>query len=116
MDNIAFLENEDFTADGKLVLPETVIVLIYANWCPPCEAFKPTFFELASHTDARVACIELDGHLPGQKELADRIHAVFPDLQGTPTVCVYVGGQVAGVFDGERDLESLIAFSRQYTK
>jgi len=90
-------------------------VLIYANWCPPCEAFKPTFFDLANNTDIQIACIELDGHLPGQKELADRIHDVFPDLQGTPTICAYVNGSIDSVFDGNRDLASLIQFSKKYT-
>ena len=90
MSNVAYLEDSDFTQEGKLLIDEPVICLIYANWCPPCIAFKPEFYKFAEMSPIAVACIEMDGHLPGQKELTDRVNFIVPELQGTPTVVVFV--------------------------
>jgi|SRR5690606_31199452 len=110
MTDIAYLEETDFTNDGKLVINDPVVCLVYANWCPPCQQFKPTYYKLADHVNMKVACIELDGHLPGQKELADKVKKIIPGMEGTPTVVLFVNGRVVSKYNGDRSLESLIEF------
>lgn len=113
MSNIAYLEESDFSTDGKLLIDEPVVCLVYANWCPPCQHFKPTFYKLADNINMKVSCIELDGHLPGQKELSDKIKKVIPGMEGTPTVVMFVNGRVAAKYNGDRSLESLLDFCSQ---
>lgn len=115
MDKIAYLENTDFDASGRFLINDPTVCLVYANFCPPCTAFKPTYYELAATvTNVRVACVEMDGHLPGQKELADRIQRVFPGLQGTPSIYMFVNGHVVERYDGDRTLDGLLAFCARY--
>jgi thiol-disulfide isomerase/thioredoxin len=115
MDKIAYLENSDFSQDGKFLVNDPTICLIYANWCPPCTAFKPIYYELAGVVNnVRIACIELDGHLPGQEELGARVKTIFRDLEGTPSIYMLKDGKVAGRYDGERTLDGLLAFCNQY--
>lgn len=114
--DIAYLDNRDFTNDGRLKIPGTVFCLVYANWCPPCMAFKPTFHKLVDHVKhkMKVCCIEMDGKLAGQKELADRIHQVIPQLQGTPTIVMFSNGKLVEVYDGDRSLGDLVKFTSNY--
>ncbi len=115
MDKIAYLEDSDFTSSGQLLIGEPTICLVYANWCPPCQAFKPTYYELANVvSNVRISCIELDGHLPGQKELADRIKIILPDLNGTPSIYMFVSGLPVEKYEGDRTLDGLVAFCSKY--
>jgi thiol-disulfide isomerase/thioredoxin len=116
MSNVAYLENSDFTREGKLLIDEPVLCLIYANWCPPCVAFKPEFYKFAEQSPIAVACIEMDGHLPGQKELTDRVNFIVPELQGTPTVVVFVNGRVAEKYLGDRTASALMKFAQKYSR
>jgi hypothetical protein len=114
---IVYFEDGDFTPEGKLIVDIPVVCLIYANYCPPCTEFKPTYYQLPSHlSGVVVACIETDGHLPGQKELASRVNTIFPGLQGTPTVVMFNGGYVDAVYEGDRTLQSLVDFAKPYAK
>ena len=110
MSDVAYFEEADFDQNNMLKMQDDVVCLVYANWCPPCQSFKPIFFDLSGQVKAKVAAIELDGHLPGQKELADKIHSIVKDLQGTPTVCLFRNGRVVAVYDGDRSFESLVEF------
>lgn len=115
MDKIAYLEDSDFSSDGRFLINDPTVCLVYANFCPPCVAFKPTYYELAGVVNnVRVACIELDGHLPGQKELADRIKTIFHDLEGTPSIYMLRNGSVVEKYDGDRTLDGLLAFTSRY--
>jgi thiol-disulfide isomerase/thioredoxin len=114
---IVYLEDQDFTPEGKLLVDVPVICLIYASYCPPCIEFKPIYYELPSKINGIiVSCIETDGHLPGQKELMARMNTIFPGLQGTPTVVMFNRGYVEAVYDGDRTLESLLKFCKPYGK
>ncbi len=114
MDTVAYLEDSDFMPDGMLKLKKPVICLIYANWCPPCVDFKPVYYQLTEILPMHIACIELDGHLPGQKELAARVGKIVPNFAGTPTVCMFVDGDVVAVYEGDRTIESLVDFARPF--
>lgn len=115
MDRVAYLDDGDFAADGRLLITDPAICLVYANWCPPCQAFKPTYYKLAEVVDnVMVACIELDGHLPGQKELADRVKLILPQLEGTPSVYMFVDGRPVAKYEGDRTLEGLLEFCKSF--
>lgn len=114
---IIYLEDQDFTPEGKLLLNEPVVCLIYANHCPPCIEFKPTYYELPSHVNGVVvSCVETDGHLPGQAELMKRFNMIFPGLQGTPTVVMFKNGYIEAIYEGDRTLQSLVEFCKPYSK
>jgi len=118
MNNVAYLEVDDFDFDGivklKIPVPENlpVVVMVQASWCPHCVRAKPAFQRFAQDFKEVVFCatIEVDGEKPGERALADRLNEIKPDFVGFPDYLLYVGGKrVAKEIKG-RDVPSLVEF------
>ncbi|WP_254271070.1 thioredoxin [Haloarcula marina] len=72
---------EEIVADEEVVLVD-----FYADWCGPCKMLEPTMETLAADTDAVVAKVDVDA----LQSLAQR-----HNVQGVPTLLLYVDGEVA---------------------
>ena len=85
---------------------EKTVVLFYADWCPYCANFKPTFEEIKSDKiEKKTALVNEDENL-----LWDRF-----DIQAIPTIIAFQNGQILARRDAKRgvgltrkDMESLI--------
>lgn len=95
-----------------LDVKQNVMVLFYAQWCGHCQAFKPTYEELAKHyagnKDIRIAMIDAPENKA--KEM--------PLIQGFPTVYLYKAGEKETPipYEGDRELKDLIKFVDENTK
>jgi protein disulfide-isomerase A6 len=114
--NVIYLENEDFTPDGKFrhKLGKDVVALIWASWCGYCKSIKPTYQQFANSPvkdKVVVACIQADGNTDGEKELGKRIRTMIPGFQGFPTIVRFdKNGNFKKMYNGDRSLKSLQDF------
>ena len=77
----------------------TVLVDFYADWCGPCKMLAPTVAEIATETDAAVLKIDIDAH----QDLAAQYQ-----VQGVPTLYLFVDGEVKERMVGVQDKPSLV--------
>jgi len=98
---VAYLEDQDFTPDGKLVTKDIpkdmpVVVMVQSLWCPHCTDSKPAFQSFANKTNGKVFCttIQADGTRQSEKKLAEKIQTLFPTFRGFPHYAVYKNGEL----------------------
>lgn len=118
LNNVVYLENEDFAPDGKFRhrLGKDVVVLIWASWCGYCKSIKPTYQQFANSNikdKVVVACIQADGNTDGEKELGKRIRTMIPGFQGFPTIVLIDKntGKIKKMYNGDRSLQSIQQFA-----
>ena len=75
-----------------------VLVDFYADWCGPCKMLEPTVEEIAAETDAAVLKVDIDAH----QDLAGQYQ-----VQGVPTLYVFVDGEPADRMVGVQDEATL---------
>lgn len=84
---------------------DLVLVDYHADWCGPCQMLAPIVSEIARDTPAVVAKVDIDRH----RDLAGRAN-----VQGVPTMILYVGGEprerLVGVHDKGTLLELIDRF------
>jgi thioredoxin 1 len=82
------------------VLEENHVVLVdfYADWCGPCKMLAPTVEEIAAETDAAVAKVDID-------ELQNLAREY--QVQGVPTLYLFVDGETADRMVGVQDKATL---------
>lgn len=85
--------------DELLESHRLVLVDFYADWCGPCKMLEPTVNELAAETDAAVAKVDIDAH----QQLAQTYQ-----VQGVPTLYLFVDGEPAERLVGVQDKSSLV--------
>ena len=120
-DGIFYLEDSDFTADGKLIPHKddegkVYVVMIFATWCGPCKTTKPEYAKLLKEVDpskVRVACINgsgSNGSYPttkGEQDLMKRLSTIVP-FKGFPTICVFgKDGRFKEIHTGPRTCEAI---------
>ncbi len=121
-ETIAYLEDEDFTPDGKLKLKpgKPVVIMIQGDFCGYCKQMKPAFQGMAKKTRGKVMCatIQTDGD-ESEKKLAKRISAILPKdskgvsiYKGVPMVVAFKGGNFAKEYKGDRGEQSLVEFAK----
>jgi len=99
-------------------------VLFYADWCPPCRAFKPTYNEFESTiNDKKEQLKDADGLIPNSRVLkincVDFKQACIDEaIQSFPTVRLYRrtaslnAQRQFSSYDGQRTLPALMQWSR----
>lgn len=82
-----------------------VLVDFHADWCGPCKMLEPTVRELAQHPDVVVAKVDVDA-LPA---LAEALQ-----IQGVPTVFLFVDGDPVERLVGVQDYGTLASLVERY--
>ena len=84
---------------------EKILVLFYADWCPYCANFKPTFEEMNPNMQKKAALVNED-----ENPLWDRFN-----IQSIPTVIAFQNGSILTRRDAKKgigltrmDMESII--------
>jgi thiol-disulfide isomerase/thioredoxin len=115
---IAYLEDDDFDADGSLVNPEIpddlpVVVMLQANFCGYCTTAKTAFQEFANANEGKVFCatIQGDGKIGREKALGDRLRKVKSNFRGFPDYALFVAGSRVPKEIGGRSLADLEKFA-----
>ncbi|PSQ14082.1 thioredoxin [Halobacteriales archaeon QS_8_69_73] len=85
---------EELLSDHDVVLAD-----FYADWCGPCEMLEPTVESVAESTSAAVAKVDINAH----QELATRYQ-----VQGVPTLYLFVDGEPEDRMVGVQDEETLV--------
>ena len=93
--------------DSKILNNEKkTLVLFYADWCPYCANFKPTFEEISSDKVQKKAVLVNEDENP----LWDRFN-----IQAVPTMIVFQNGKIITRRDAKKhvglrrtDMESII--------
>lgn len=110
MSKIFYLENSDFSQDGKLLVnsDKMVVILLQADFCGYCKTFKPEFDKVVSEMGKKVnfATVKIDD----EKELGKRVGQFIPNFQGVPTIVIYENGKYNKTYDGPRKAEALIEY------
>lgn len=75
-----------------------VLVDFYADWCGPCKMLEPTLESLAADTAGTIAKVDVDDH----QELSQEY-----DVQGVPTLYLFVDGEPVERIVGVQDEGSL---------
>lgn len=82
---IGFLENKDFDQSNNLKIAKmnpdtTYMIMVYANWCGPCQAAKPKYkmfgetLKKAGINSLRLLAVNATpGDRPGEQALVDRL-------------------------------------------
>ncbi len=115
-ETIAYLEDEDFTSDGKLKLKpgKPVVIMIQGDFCGYCKQMKPAFQGMAKKMRGKVMCatIQIDGD-ESEKKLAKRLSKILPvDYKGVPMVVSFNGGNFGKEYKGDRGEASLVEFAK----
>lgn len=115
--NVAYLENQDFDASGKLInsdIPSGVPVVVYtqASWCPNCTNAKPAFQAFADKHKNAVFCatIQSDGDRESEKKLGERISSIKPSFRGFPDYLLFVDGKLVDKEIAGRDVQHIESF------
>jgi thioredoxin 1 len=91
----------DSAAHLEEVLEDNHVVLVdfYADWCGPCKMLEPTVEEIAAETDAAVAKVDIDALQNLAREY---------QVQGVPTLYLFVDGETADRMVGVQDKATLV--------
>ncbi len=126
-DKVPLLENSDFTPDNKLILDnvkkftknpniDTVIVMVYADWCPHCVHTKPAMVEavdaLSNNKNVIITAIPLAGE-DQDKTLGARLKDIFGPAGwggGIPFIGKIKNGNVTE-HDGGRKADDIVKFA-----
>lgn len=116
MENVAYLEIEDFDSDGNLKpyvgQGKACVIMAQGSFCGYCQQAKPAFQKFANSSKNVVACsIEIDG-TQSERDAAKFLNKWDPQYRGVPH---YIGfgkdGKFKKVHNGGRDTGSIIAFA-----
>jgi len=91
---------EEETASG------VVLVDFYADWCGPCKMIEPVVESIAAETDATVLKVDVDA----QQALAGQYN-----VQGVPTMFLYVDGEQVERLVGAQDESTLRSLVESHT-
>jgi len=122
MENVAYLEVDDFDSNGNLKSyvnngksgspGKSVVLMAQGNYCGYCQQAKPAFEKFAQTTPNIVsATIVTDGE-PSEKAAAKFIKKWDPSHKGVPAYFGFApNGQFKKVHQGSRDTAALKAFA-----
>jgi len=132
---IGFLEESDFTKDGKMDISkksslatvgnvkssDVCVVEIYADWCGYCQQAKPIYDEVAKKVSEKgnnVKFFKINGtgeqsksdkeRKESEMKLMEVIKKNHEDFEGFPTFYFFKNGEKIGKHSGEVTKENLI--------
>lgn len=97
------LTEQDFTGD-KLNKNECCAVLFFAPWCGHCQMFWPTWVQTAKMIGF------MDLYSVNSDENEKLIETFKDKIPGFPTIMVFKNGKVSDIYDGPRDLNSMVEY------
>ena len=121
MENIAYLEVDDFNPDGSIKSyvnnGKPIVLMVQANFCGYCKQASPALAQFAKESpDILVATIVTDGE-QSEKQAARFVKIWDADHKGVPA---YFGFSPNGKFmiqhRGGRDVGSIKNFTESYLK
>lgn len=87
-----------------------MLVLFYADWCPHCKMFEPTWKKIVGKLSGKrkiqVAEVEYSNmeHVPKK----------YKKIRGYPTIQIIKGGKVLSEYNGLRTEDAVIDFAEKY--
>ncbi len=114
LNNIPYLENFDFSKEGKLKvkMAKPVVIMIQGNYCGYCTQMKPEYLKFARQMKDKLFCatIQIDGS-PSEKKLGQRLRSFIPNFRGVPMIVAFKDGKYYKTHTGPRTTAALIEFS-----
>jgi thiol-disulfide isomerase/thioredoxin len=114
-ESVIYLEEEDFTKDGKLKVlqDKPVVIMLGGNFCSFCKIAKPELQSFAKKMDkVYPACILIDGS-KSEKKLGQKMGKWVPNFKGVPMFVAYKNGKYHSTHNGDRTAVALIEFSKK---
>ncbi|XP_010554555.1 PREDICTED: protein disulfide isomerase-like 1-3 [Tarenaya hassleriana] len=102
--DVVVLTKENFT--GFVGNNSFVMVEFYAPWCGHCQALAPEYAAAATELKGVAALAKLDATEAG--ELAQKY-----EVQGFPTVFLFVDGEVQKTYEGERTKDAIVTWVKK---
>jgi putative thioredoxin len=94
--------NEEYAQIDELSKIAPVIVMVGAEWCPPCQVTKPIFFDLKQkYKNKKLLFVELDDN----RDFADS-----HEVSGVPAFIIFSGGEEIRRTSGRQTEEQLLQF------
>ena len=87
-----------------------LLVLFFANWCPHCQMFEPTWKnivkKLTSKRGIQVAEVEFKNmeHVPTK----------YKKIRGYPTIQMIKGGKIVSEYNGLRTEENVLKYVQDF--
>ena len=86
------------------------LVLFFADWCPHCQMFEPTWKELAKKHEKskklQLAQVEYSD--------MDAVPKKYKKIRGFPTIQMMKGGKVLSEFNDVRTIDALESYIKRY--
>lgn len=106
MSNIQRLTSKDFSDSGDLLRDQNnnAVILYYAEFCPACKAFKPTFEKVANQVSSQNPEIKFYMiSTSDNRDLMSKVAQKFPyEVQYIPTVVSYNKGKYFSTYDYDK--------------
>jgi thiol-disulfide isomerase/thioredoxin len=113
---IAYLEKSDFSESGDLLGSfnnKPSFIMIQGSYCNACNLVKPTFQQLANEGFIQCLTIQLDGERQTEKDIANIIDVIYPELSGIPSFILYINKQRIP-YQGSRTYEDMKRFIQKF--
>jgi thiol-disulfide isomerase/thioredoxin len=119
-ENIYWLEDFDFRADGTLLPsvlePGTIfIVIVKAEWCGHCKTATPKFIEASNkmkdNKNVKFCIADITGERKSQQAIKEKTK-YLSGFRGFPDIRCFKGGQEHRKYKGNRSTESFMELAK----
>lgn len=105
---MAAIKATDNTLDQVIRNNKVVLVDFWAPWCGPCRMMAPVLDQLAAEADKEAVIVKVNVD-------ENPVSAIQHQIQGIPTLKLFVDGKEAITFVGVQPLNKLKASIMQYS-
>jgi thiol-disulfide isomerase/thioredoxin len=117
--SIGMLQISDFDEKGVLVMSKNnpndlYMIMVYANWCPPCQMAKPHYKALSQLFDKDhvrtchlLAVNATPGDHAGEAELNQKLDD-YLGVRGFPSFLFFKNGKKSDLYKGGRTVEDFL--------
>ncbi|KAM3968446.1 protein disulfide-isomerase A5 [Aphomia sociella] len=108
--NVVLSSDDDF--EQIIAAPTHTFVMFYATWCSHCITAKPAFSRLATTLKTENSPVKVIA-----VEAAENTKAAdLAGIQTLPTFKIFAAGKIVAEYDGDRSMEDMLKFCKQYEK